>query len=149
MEQIEDEELCARLLRDVWLRNGMVAAAAFNLRANIKESYISVLRLSSPFFEEDAKQIAKHGTTILYSSLQTKELRELRVDGTDNQINLNVFAIDNGHFKSHAGIFISVNGQPVIGGEPFQTKDGSSVDSVMLQIKMAIARLASKDIRTL
>ncbi|MCR4558975.1 MAG: hypothetical protein K5685_02765 [Bacteroidales bacterium] len=56
---------------------------------------------------------------------------------------------DNENIKSHAGIFITINGQKLVGGEPFESleiKRGTSADCVLLEIRKTIARFASKKI---
>lgn len=81
--------------------------------------------------------------------MSIQELRATVLSINGNNINFNVEAVDNNKLKSHAGLFISVNGQKIIGGEPFQTNNGQPVDTIMLKIKLELAKIASKSIKTL
>ncbi|MBQ7513459.1 MAG: hypothetical protein IJS95_03610 [Prevotella sp.] len=51
---MESTENIARLLKSIWVNNGIVSSAAFNLRPHIHETYISVLRESVESFADDA-----------------------------------------------------------------------------------------------
>ena len=102
-----EKENVARLMKKIWICDGVISSAAFNLRPQIRETYISVLRECVDTF-------------------------------------------DNINIKSHAGIFITINGQQLVGGEPFESleiKRGMSADCVLLEIRKAIAKLASKNIK--
>ena len=60
--------------------------------------------------------------------------------------------IDNAILKSHAGIFVTINNQKVVGGEPFESlelKRGKSVDDVLLAIRKSLAKFASSRIKIL
>lgn len=53
----------ARLLKSIWISDGVVSSAAFNLRPQIHETYISVLRSEAESFFKNHTQD--------YSSLST------------------------------------------------------------------------------
>lgn len=142
---ISEEENCARLLRKIWICNGIIAASAFNLRSLMHESYISLLREASCTFERDIKSITRDNP-ILYASLLIKDVKSIN---RGKNINFEVKEVDNERLKSHCGLFIIVDGKQVIGGEPFVTEDGRSVDVIMLQIKLALSKLASQNIKAI
>ena len=119
MDSIVGEDV-ARILKGIWLTEGEIAPAAFTLRPNIHETYISVLRESMPTFRQDAFIVARK-----------KSIEQL---------------------KSHAGIFIAVNGHNIIGGEPFQNymrQRGIAEETLLIDISQKLANLAKKNIKTL
>ena len=70
---ISGEENIARILKPNWLIMGKVSSAAFNLRPQISETYISVLRENEDSFKEDAKKVSKE-KVITYASMEAKEI---------------------------------------------------------------------------
>ena len=112
---MESTEIIARLLKSIWVNNG----------------------IDSP---------------VCYTSINVGSLSTLKVDNVADKIEFEALAVDNEKLKSHAGIFISVNGQKIVGGYPFESLElqrGKSVDDVLLDIRKSLARLASQKIRYL
>jgi hypothetical protein len=141
-----DYQRYARILRKWLVLNGVVSASAFQLRANIHETYISLLDESSSCFVNDAKSVTKE-SPILYASLLRKEIKAIKLYNVKETVCFEICPVDSKRLKSHTGLYIFVDHQPVIGGEPFVTSLGQPVNVVMLQIKLASANLASKRIK--
>lgn len=143
-----DNEDVARLLKSVWICDGMISSAAFNLRPQIRETYISVLRENTDTFNADVKKVYKK-MPVSYALMKTEDIRNLKTENLEDDIKFDVKAVDNENIKSHAGIFITINGQKLVGGEPFESleiKRGTSADCVLLEIRKTIAKFASKKI---
>jgi len=152
MIQLDDKEDVARVLKPIWLCEGVVSPSAFNLRPHIHESYISVLRHTHAAFVKDVYAVARGQKQISYALTNTGELRQLQVDAIEDKITFDVAAIDNQQLTSHAGVFIYVNNQQVVGGEPFESLDlkhGVSVDSVLLSVRDTLADYAQNNIQTI
>lgn len=142
---VSDKEYCARLLRKIWIRNGIIASSAFNLRPSIHETYISLLRESQPSFLKDLYAITKDNPIVVASLLSGK----VRLLDINDNIKLDIKEVDNKKLHSHCGLYIYVDGKQVIGGEPFITKSGEPVDTFVLQVKLALARMASVNLKTI
>lgn len=144
-----EKENVARLMKKIWICDGVISSAAFNLRPQIRETYISVLRECVDTFAIDIKKICKE-SPVIYALMGTDDIQSLRIDTLEDDIKFSVKVVDNINIKSHAGIFITINGQQLVGGEPFESleiKRGMSADCVLLEIRKAIAKLASKNIK--
>lgn len=50
----------ARLLKSIWISDGVVSSAAFNLRPQIHETYISVLRSEAESFSKITRRNFHH-----------------------------------------------------------------------------------------
>lgn len=143
MNRISDEDV-ARLLKPVWIDEGEIAPAAFTLRPNVHETYISVLRESMPTFRQDAFDVTRKKNVYL-ASLSAKELSAKTDTIQKETITYEVFATDNDRLKSHAGIFIAVNGHNIVGGEPFQKymrQRGVAEEILLIDISEKLARMA-------
>ena len=73
---ISDEEHLARILRPNWIVMGRVSSAAFNLRANISEAYISVLREHIESFGHDARKVSKEKSVTKLLTIMKKHLQK-------------------------------------------------------------------------
>ena len=136
----------ARLLKSIWISDGVVSSAAFNLRPQIHETYISVLRSEAESFSNDIKMVCRELPTT-YALMNTESIKALKIDTLKDDIKYSVKPIDYYKIKSHAGIFITINGQRLVGGEPFESlelKRGLSADCILLEIRKALTKLASK-----
>ena len=144
-----EKENVARLMKKIWICDGVISSAAFNLRPQIRETYISVLRECVDTFLIDIKKICKE-SPVIYALMSTDDIQSLSIEALEDDIKFSVKVVDNMNIKSHAGIFITINGQQLVGGEPFESleiKHGMSADCVLLEIRKAIAKLASKNIK--
>lgn len=148
---IEPTENAARLLKSIWVSDGVISSAAFNLRPHIHETYISVLREAVDSFHEDTLKVSKE-RPIFFASINAGDLYSYHVEEIDDEVTFEVNETDNAFLKSHAGIFVKINNQKVVGGEPFESlelKKGKSVDDVLLSIRKSLAKFASSRIKTL
>jgi len=152
MNSIGKDERVARVLKPSWLYKGEIAAAAFNLRPTLKETYVSVLREHIPTFEQDAKTVCKEKKNILYASIKVDELEERKETVAEQTVTFQIKETDNDTLKSHAGIFIAVNGHNIVGGEPFESyikESFVSENDIILEISKRLAKVGGKDIRSL
>lgn len=147
---MDAQENVARVLKPVWVCDGEISPAAFNLRPHIRETYVSVLRESCKTFMNDLKVVTRNASPVFYAEMNVAELRDLTVDSIEDNVTFDVNEIDNQSLQSHAGVFIFINGQQIVGGEPFdflELKHGTSADSILLTIKETLAGYAKKDIK--
>lgn len=152
MTYIANTEHVARLLKPIWVSKGVVAPVAFTLRSRLHETYISVLCESASTFEEDARRIAHSTDKLQYASFLVEELSSRKDFFNEDEISYSVKTTDNETIKSHAGIFIAVNGVNVVGGEPFDSfskKKGISEEAILIDISKKLAMVAQKDIKSL
>lgn len=148
---IEPSENAARILKSIWVCDGIISSAAFNLRPHIHETYISVLRETVDSFSKDALKVSKE-RPVSFASINAGDLYCHHVEEIDDEVVFEVNEIDNAILKSHAGIFVTINNQKVVGGEPFESlelKRGKSVDDVLLTIRKSLAKFASCRIKIL
>ena len=123
--------------------NGEIQPEAFRLRSTIKEEYLSVMRISIPTWIEDIKGIPQRKNRKLYgfAELNVGDVRNIRLKGIDYDVrecSLEAFA-------SHAGIFISVNGEKLIGGNLISTiVNDVEQDFLILAIQRELVELAQK-----
>ena len=148
---MEGNENVARLLKKVWVMGNEIAPAAFTLRPNIYETYISVLRENVSTFQIDALEIA-HRRAVKYASINTRDLTGKTDILFSEKTTYSVKPIDNEKYKSHAGIFIAINGHNIVGGEPFEKylrQKGVAEDILLISIAEQLAHLAQKSIKTI
>ena len=84
--------------------------------------------------------------------LNAAELAERADSVTSEEIKYSVRETDNDRFKSHAGIFVAVNGNSIVGGEPFQQylrQKGMSEETVLIGIAEQLAYTAQRNIKTI
>lgn len=146
---MEGQENVARVIKSVWLFGGELSPAAFNLRPHIHETYISVLRESCDTFVDDVKTVTHGKLPVVYASMNVADLRNLQVETIEDTVGFDVILVDNQNIQSHAGIFIYINEQQLVGGEPFESlalQHGVSADSVLLSIRETLADYAKEHI---
>ena len=146
--KVKDDEHVARILKSVWLYDGVVSPAAFHLRPSIKESYVSVLREDMDSFQNDLKKVT-HDKNGSYMSMSVSDIHQLTVPTLEDKVLFHVLEQPSNSLPSHAGIYIKINDQYLVGGEPFESlavKKGIPGASVLLEIKRALADLGKKNI---
>ena len=146
---MDSNERVARLLKSIWISGREIAPAAFTLRPNLHETYISVLRENQPTFQQDALDIS-HKRSVRYASIDADQLAKRNDTVLAESITYSVKTVDNNRYKSHAGVFIAVNGHNIIGGEPFQQyirQKGVAEDMLILGIAEQLAYIAQKSIK--
>ena len=147
---MDAQENVARLLKPVWVYDGEISPAAFNLRPHIRETYVSVLRESCETFMNDLKVVTRNTSPVSFAEMNVAELRDLTVDSIEDKVGFDVNETDNQSLLSHAGIFIFINEQQIVGGKPFESlelKHGTSADSILLTIRETLAAYAKKNIK--
>lgn len=144
-----NEGSVARVLKTVWYSNGKIAADAFALRPRIHEDYVSVLREEHMGFLADLCVVCKKSIDCSYASLFVEQVGKLVVpELLPHQIKYQVSAVDNQKMKSHAGIFVSVDGELMVGGKPLTSfLSGSAQNSAVMLIQLKLARLAEKNVK--
>lgn len=152
MNSVGKDEQVARLLKKCWVCEERISPTAFSLRPGMRETYVSVLRESLPTFREDAIKIVKGKEGTPYATLFVSEVENKKDCFKKEVVSYEVKVVDNNVFKSHAGIFIGINGHCIIGGGSFQTfikEEGVSESAMLQHIGRALAAIAEKNIKTL
>ena len=142
----------ARVLKPVWYSQGKIAADAFALRPRLHEDYVSVLVESHLDFLANLCAVCKKGIDCSYASLSVEQIGQLNVpELLPNVVNYQVGAVDNSKLKSHAGIFVSVNGETLVGGKPLTSlvAQGKAQSTAILLIQLKLAKLAEKNVKRL
>ena len=146
---INNEEKVARVLfspRMVY--DGELQTEAFRLREQIAEDYLSVLRMSIPTWQNDVMMIPQRKNRQLYgyAEMNVGELRNARF----LQVSFDVRAVDNQAMKSHAGIFITVGDEPLIGGKKLEAiENNTAQDYILLLIQRRLVQIARKGLRVI
>lgn len=147
---LNEKEYVARILKPIWYSQGKISADAFALRARLQEDYISVLREGHVDFMADLCLVCKSSIDCSYASLNVEDVQQLKVpDLRPNEVKFNVVITDNKKLKSHAGIFIKVNGEFVIGGKPLVglSETGKAQSTVLLILQLKLAKLAEQNVK--
>lgn len=146
---IADSENVARaIFSPKMVSRGKILPAAFELRAQIAEEYLSVMRMSFPSWKEDILCIPQRKNRQLYgyAGMNVGEIRAIRKEN----IEYDVAACDNASMPSHAGIFITINNEKLRGGQSLlSTKDKTSQDFLLLSIRQELVKIAQKGLRVL
>ena len=141
---IEDIENVARaMFSPKMVINGEIQPEAFRLRASVSESYISVMRMSVPTWIEDIKHIPQRKNRRLYgfAEMNAGEIRHIRL----NNVSYDVQECSSESLPSHAGIFITVNGENLIGGKSIEMAEPDvEQDFLLLAIQRELVDIAQK-----
>ena len=116
---------------------------AFRLRASINEDYLSVMRLSIPSWMDDIKRIPQRQKRQLfgYAEMNVGEIRNIQL----KNVTYDVHEIPNETMLSHAGIYILVNGENLIGGKKLKSsQEGKEQDVLLLAIQRELLEIAQK-----
>ena len=70
------------------------------------------MRENADTFNADVKKVCKK-LPVSYALMKTEGIRNLKTENLEDDIKFDVKAVDNENIKSHAGIFITINGQKV------------------------------------
>lgn len=140
----------ARVLKTIWYSNGKISADAFTLRPRLHEDYISVLRENHVDFMTDLCVVCKKEIDCSYASFFVEQIDKLTVPELNpNEVKFFVSAVDNKNMKSHAGIFVAVNGEMLVGGQPLASlkNQGMAQSSAVMLIQLKLAQLAEKNVK--
>ena len=143
-----DEQVARALFSPRMIYEGELQTEAFMLRAAIGESYLSVLRMGIASWQEDIMGIPQRKNRRLYGYAQmgVGAIRGLSFSG----ITYDVRACDNVLLTSHAGIFIDVAGQQLVGGVRIKgIADDAAQDFLILAIQRRLVELARQGLHRL
>lgn len=145
---IPDTENVARaLFSPKMIKDGEILPEAFRLRPSISEEYLSVMRMSINTWIEDVKRIPQRKNRKLYgfAEMNVGEIRHIQLKGVE----CDVKDCSQSGVPSHAGIFISLYGENLIGGKVISTiEPGIEQDFMVLAIQRELADIAQKGLYT-
>lgn len=126
--------------------NGELQPEAFQLRASICEKYLSVLRMAVKTWQSEMMLIPQRKNRQLYGYAQMA-VADI-VAASFETVEFDVQECDNEYLKSHAGIFITVEGEPLIGGIRLKAiQNDASQDFLLLLIQRRLIGVARKGLR--
>lgn len=149
---VADDEQVARIVSHEWVIDGELQLAAFALAP--RETYLSVNRPIVESYDEDVLQFVSAHPSYLDEKnqsykralLEVKDVRAISVvkDGLRLNANVEVEPRDS-HTKSHAGIFVRVDGKNVVHGR--QLSEGQlpynvSEEYLLQQVQWDLLELA-------
>lgn len=114
---IPDQENVARaIFSPKMVYRGMILPATFELRPHINEEYLSVMRMAFDLWKSDILNIPQRKNRELYgyAEMNVGDVRNIKKDN----VVFDIKPCDNVSVKSHAGIFITVNNEKLVGGRP-------------------------------
>ena len=126
----------------------MILPAAFELRPQIGEIYISVMRMIFEFWKKDIMNIPqrKNRTLYGYAEMNVGDIRNIKKDN----VIYDVKTCDNDSVKSHAGIYIMVNNETLVGGKPLSSiTDKNAQDFMLLSIRGELVKIAQRGLKIL
>lgn len=146
---IPDAENVARaIFSPKMIKDGEILPEAFRLRSSISEDYLSVMRMSVQSWVEDIKQIPQRKNRKLYgfAEMNVGEIRHIQLKG----VMYDVKDCSQTGILSHAGIFISINGESLIGGKKIkETESGIEENFMMLAVQRELVDIAQKGLYTI
>lgn len=144
---ISNQENVARaVFSPKMIYRGRILPATFELRPHIGEEYISVMRMVFNSWKEDLIKIPQRKNRILYgyAEMNVGEVRSIKKPN----VIYDVKVCDNDTVESHAGIFITVNNEKLIGGRLLVSiKDKAAQDFILLSIRQELVKIAQRGLR--
>lgn len=141
---IPDSENVARaIFSPRMIVDGEIQPEAFRLRASISEDYLSVMRVAIPSWMDDIKLIPQRQNRQLYgyAEMNVGDIRGIRL----NNVNFDVRELPNETLASHAGIYILVNDENIVGGKRIGSiQNGEEQDFLLLAIQRELVEIAQK-----
>ena len=144
----DNENIARAIFSPCMIINGVVQPEAFCLRSSIQEEYISVMRMSFPFWLDDVKNIPQRKNRKLYgyAEMLVNDIRSIQLKG----VLYDVRECPTASMPSHAGIFITVNGENLVGGKMLSTVTaGVEQDFLTLAIQRELVDIAQKGLHEL
>ena len=146
---ISDRENVARaIFSPRMVHQGHILPTAFELRAQINEEYVSVMRMSIESWKKDILLIPQRKNRKLYgyAEMNVGDIRNIQKDN----VTYDVRPCANDLAKSHAGIFITVGKEKLIGGRVLMSiEDKNAQDFLLLSIRQELARIAQRGLKVL
>jgi hypothetical protein len=139
------ENVARAIFSPCMIVDGEIQPEAFRLRASIHEDYLSVMRMSIPSWKDDIRQIPQRKNRKLYgyASMNVGEIRAIHL----KTVIYDVCDRSQNDTLSHAGIFITVNGENLIGGKMLTTiQSGIEQDFLLLAIQRELVDIAQKNL---
>ena len=143
-----NEKVARAIFEPKMIYQGRLLAPAFELRPSISENYISVMRMSVDGWKEDIRKIPQHKNRRLYgyAEMNVGDIRSIKL----NLVEYDVKQVDNIIMPSHAGIFVTVNDEPLIGGKSLSSlPEGISEDFLLLAIRNRLVNIAQRNLHHL
>ena len=120
----DTEDVARAIFSPKMIVNGEIQPEAFRLRPSIKEDFLSVMRMANGF-----------------AKLNVGEIRQINL----KHVEYDVRECSSDSIASHAGIFISVNGENLVGGKTLNTIESDvEQDFLVLAIQRELVDLAQK-----
>lgn len=146
---INNQENVARVLFSPrMIVDGKIQPEAFRLRDSINEDYLSVMRMAFPTWKKDVGRIPQRKNRKLYgyAEMNVGEISGIRLKG----VRYDVRECPQSSFSSHAGIFISVHGEKLIGGNLLKgVQNAMEQDYLVLAIQRELVDIAQKKLWSL
>lgn len=149
---VADDEQVARIVSHEWVIDGELQLAAFALAP--RETYLSVNRLVVETYDEDVLQFVSSHSGYLDEKnqsykralLEVKDVRAISVEKDGMRLNANAEVEPrDSHTKSHAGIFVRVDGKNVVHGRQLpegQLPYNVSEEYLLQQVQWDLLELA-------
>lgn len=141
---ITDAENVARaIFSPRMIVDGELQPAAFRLRASLNEDYLSVMRMAVSSWLNDIMLIPQRENRQLYgyAEMNVGEIRSIRL----KDVMYDVTEVPSEAIQSHAGIFIQVKGENLIGGKKLESiQAGAAQDFMLLAIQRELVDIAQK-----
>lgn len=145
---LDKEDVARAIFSPRMVYRGQILPAAFELRPQLAEDYVSVMRMIFESWKKDVLSIPQRKNRQLYgyAEMNVGEIRDIQKDS----VIYDVIPTDNATVKSHAGIVISVNGERIVGGRQISTINNKNAqDFLLLSIRQELVRLAQKRLKVL
>lgn len=141
---ISDTENVARaIFSPRMIINGELQPEAFSLRSHLNEDYLSVMRTSVTTWLDDIKLIpqGKNRQLYGYAEMNVGEIRGIQL----KDVVYDVEEVPAEATNSHAGIFIKVKGENLVGGKKLDCiQDDEAQDFMLLAIQRELVDIAQK-----
>lgn len=138
-----DENVARAIFSPRMIYNGELQAEAFRLRESISEEYYSVMRMAIESWLTDILLIPERKNRQLYgyAKMNTGDIR----NAAFSNVVFDVKTCDTDNLKSHAGIYVTVNGEPLKGGVKLKSiSNDNAQDFLLLTIQRRLTDIARK-----
>ena len=128
--------------------NGEIQPEAFRLRPAIKEDFLSVMRMSFPSWVENIKRIPQRRNRKMhgFAELNVGEIRQINL----KNVEYDVRGCPSDSIASHAGIFVIINGENLVGGKLLNSIESDvEQDFLVLAIQRELVDLAQRGLHKL
>lgn len=123
--------------------DGEIQPETFRLRSSINKDYRSVMRVAIPSWMDDIKLIPQRQNRQLYgyAEMNVGDIRGIQM----NNVKYDVRELPNETLASHAGVFVFVNGENLVGGKHIESiQNGEEQDFLLLAIQRELVEIAQK-----